>query len=343
MSATLIAFPLLAEPWAWALLRVLFGFFMSGVYVTAESWLNNDSSNELRGKVLSAYMLAQMIGMVAAQWLATTADATAATLFILASILVSLSFGPILLAATSTPAAETSKPMSLYQLYSNSPLATVGLFLLGGVFGAQSGMGAVYGTQAGLSTNGIALFVAAMFLGGLVLQYPVGWLSDRMDRRRLILLLTALGSMICGLGFVAGEMLLPLLVAAFPMGGMANPLDSLLIAYINDYLHADDMPAASGGLVFTYGLGAIFGPLVIGAVMEVAGAQAFWLVLAALFGLMTLYGLWRIPQRRAPPVEELAPYVGVMPASTPLAVETAQAWSNELQERSAIDEKATRD
>lgn len=80
--------------------------------------------------------------------------------------------------------------------------------------------------RAGLSTNGIALFVAAMFLGGLVLQYPVGWLSDRMDWRRLILLLTALGSMICGLGFVAGEMLLPLLVAAFPMGGMANPLVS---------------------------------------------------------------------------------------------------------------------
>lgn len=115
-----------------------------------------------------------------------------------------------------------------------------------------------------------------------------------------------------------------------------------MIAYINDYLHADDMPAASGGLVFTCRLGAIFGPLVIGAVMGGRGTS----LLAGAGGIvrpLTLYGLWHIPQRQAPPVEELAPYVSVMPASTPLAVETAQAWSNELQERSAIDEKATRD
>ncbi|PSM16363.1 MFS transporter [Nitratireductor sp. StC3] len=337
MSATLIAFPLVAEPWAWVLLRVLFGFFMSGVYVTAESWLNNDSPNDLRGKILSAYMLAQMAGMVAAQWLLTTADTAGATLFILASILVSLSFGPILLAATATPAAETSKPMSLRQLYENSPLGTIGLFLLGGVFAAQAGMGAVYGTQAGLSETGIALFVAAMFLGGLVLQFPVGWASDRMDRRLLILLLAALGVAACGLGFFAGATLVPLLVAAFAMGGVASPLYSLLIAYTNDYLDADDMPAASGGLVFIYGLGAIFGPLVIGGAMDRAGAQSFWLVLALLFAMVASYALWRMAQRPTPPVEEMAPYVGVMPASTPLAVETAQAWSNELQERDEAD------
>ncbi|RBI85466.1 MFS transporter [Rhodosalinus halophilus] len=333
MSAALIAFPLIADPWAWTLLRIALGFSMSGVYVTAESWLNNAATNEMRGKLLSAYMLAQMAGMIAAQWLVTVADAAGPALFIGASILVSLSFAPILLSAVPLPAAELTKPMSLRRLYEGSPLGTVGVFLLGGVFAAQFGMASVYGAQARLSVDEIALFVAMIFVGSAVFQFPVGWLSDRMDRRVLILGLAAIGAAAGALGYLSDAALAPLLVAAFVMGGMANPLYSLFIAYTNDFLETEDMPAASGGLVFTYGLGAIAGPLVTGAAMEAGGAESFWLVLLALFAAIAAYAAWRMTRRPAVPVDETGAYVGVMPTSSPVALEAAQEWSQELAEQ----------
>src|SRR6056297_2032484 len=205
MSGGLIAFTLLAEPWAWTLLRVLIGFCMSGIYVAAESWLNNACTNQTRGKVLSAYMLAQTLGIIGAQALLTLGDAAAATLFIGASILVSISFAPILLSVTPVPAVEVARPMSLRKLFFNSPLGTIGIFLLGSAYATQSGMGAVFGTQIGLSAAQIALFVAMLFAGALVLQYPMGWLSDRMDRRKLIFGAAVLGAAFCALGWLSSD------------------------------------------------------------------------------------------------------------------------------------------
>jgi len=202
MSAALIAFPLLADPWFWTILRILIGFCMSGIYVAAESWLNNAASNENRGKVLSAYMIAQTMGIIGAQGLLALGDAAGPALFIGASILVSVSFGPILLSATPVPAADVSRPMSLRALLEASPLGTVGIFLLGAGYAAQTGMAAVFGNEIGLSANQIALLVATLFGGAMILQYPIGWLSDRMDRRKLIAIVSALGVGACALGFV---------------------------------------------------------------------------------------------------------------------------------------------
>ena len=186
MSAGLIAFTLAPDPWVWTVLRVLIGFCMSGIYVAAESWLNNAATNETRGKVLSTYMIAQTLGIIGAQGLLTLGDAGTAALFIGASILVSISFAPILLSVTPVPAVEVARPMSLRKLFASSPLGTVGIFLLGSVYATQSGMGALFGTQIGLTVSQIALFVAMLFAGALVMQYPIGWFSDRVDRRKLI-------------------------------------------------------------------------------------------------------------------------------------------------------------
>jgi MFS family permease len=134
MSAGLIALPLLTEPWAWTALRIIVGFCMSGIYVAAESWLNASATNETRGKVLSAYMIAQTLGIIGAQGLLTLGDAATSTLFIGASILVSISFAPILLSATPVPAVEVAQPMPLRRLFVGSPLGTVGIFLLGSVY-----------------------------------------------------------------------------------------------------------------------------------------------------------------------------------------------------------------
>ena len=332
MSAGLLAFPLLADPWAWTVLRLLVGFCMSGIYVAAESWLNNASTNETRGKVLSAYMIAQTLGIIGAQGLLTLGDAGTSVLFIGASILVSLSFGPILLSAISAPVAEVARPMALRDLFTGSPLGTVGIFLLGSVYATQSGMGAVFGTQIGLTTSQIALFIAMLFAGALLLQYPIGWLSDRMDRRKLIFGAASLGAVSCAIGWITGGGLWPLMASAFFAGGVTTPLYALFLAYTNDSLSAEDMPGASGGLVFTFGLGAIIGPLVTGWAMQGLGPFAFWLVLGATFVAIALYALYRMTQRAVVPVEETESYLNVLPTASTVAVEAAGEWAAENAE-----------
>ena len=332
ISAGLIAFPILTDPWSWTAIRVVLGFCLSGVYVTAESWLNNTATNQTRGKVLSVYMVAQMAGMVVAQGMMNLGDAGGFFLFVIPSILVSLSFAPILLSVSPTPAFESTKPMSLLQLYRNSPLASIGTLLLGGAFAAQFGMASVYGAAAGLSVAQITAFVAAIFIGSMVCQFPVGWLSDRMDRRVLILALAAIGTAATGASFVLGTAFEVILVLAFIVGGVANPLYALFIAYTNDFLEAEDMAAASGGLVFAYGVGAIVGPMATGQMMEMVGPDGFWLFLVAVFGAITVYAGWRMTRRPGVPVDETGAYVGVYPAASQVAVAAAQEWAAEQEE-----------
>jgi len=328
ISAILILYPAFAHPVTWTIGRVLIGFCFSGVYVTAESWLNNAANNENRGKALSLYMIVQMIGIVAAQGLLLVGDPSGFILFIIPSVLVSISFAPILLSVSPTPAFERTAPMSLRQLFGVSPLSCVGVFLLGGAFSAQFGMAAVYGAEAGLSLTQISLFIATFYVGATLAQYPLGWMSDRMDRRRLIMIVSAIG----GVGAVIGvgvNTQVGLLVAAFLVGGMSNPLYSLLISYANDFLELEDMAAASGGLIFLNGLGAISGPLVTGWMMTVMGPPGFWVFIAILLFAMALYALYRMTQRAAPSVEDSGSYAPVMMSATSVALEAAQEWAAE--------------
>lgn len=330
VSAVLILYPTMTDPWAWTALRVVFGLSFSGVYVTAESWLNNAASNENRGKSLSLYVMAQMLGIVLGQALLNVADPAGFVLFVIPSVLVSLSFAPILLTATKTPAFETTKPMSLRQLYIVSPLGVVGIFLLGAVFAAQFGMASIYGTEAGFSVAEISIFVSAIFLGGMFLQFPFGWLSDRMDRRVLIFA-AAIGGGVAGIiGILFGGVFEVALVVAFFMGGMSNPLYALLIAYTNDYLATDDMAAASGGLIFVSGLGAILGPMLTGWVMTLVGPVGFWIYLSVVMLALAAYAAYRMTQRASAYREEddydAVTYAHISPTGTQIAGEAAQEY-----------------
>lgn len=324
ISAVLILYPTIAEPWAWSVGRVLIGFCFSGVYVTAESWLNNSATNETRGKALSLYMIVQMIGIVSAQGLMVLADPSGYVLFVIPSVLVSLAFAPILLSVSPTPAFGSTKPLSLRQIMKISPLGCVGMLLTGGVFAAQFGMAAVYGAEAGLSVGQISAFVASFYVAAVLVQYPLGWLSDRMDRRKLIAgvsLVTGLGATI---GMLFGDNYWMLLVAAFLVGGSSNPLYSLLIAYTNDFLEHDAMAAAAGGMVFINGLGAIAGPLMVGWMMGQMGPSGYFLYIAVLMFAMVVYALYRMTQRAAPAVRDTDRYMPVAPSASPMAVEFAQ-------------------
>jgi len=332
ISAILILFPVLTDPIAWAILRIFIGFCFSAVYVTAESWLNNASTNENRGKSLSLYMIVQMVGIVAAQGLLAFGDPSGFVLFVIPSVLVSISFAPILLSVNPTPAFDTTKPMSLRELYTVSPLGCVGMFLLGGVFSAQFGMTAVYGSQAGMSVKQISVLIAAIYIGALCVQYPVGWISDRMDRRVLIWIVSLIGGVAGIFGVLFDETYWVALAVAFIIGGMTNPLYSLLIAYTNDFLEKDDMAAASGGLIFINGLGAISGPIITGWIMSVFGPPGYWMLITVLMFLLAGYAAYRMTQRKSVPVGDASVYVGVSPSSSVYTVEAAQEWAHEAAE-----------
>ncbi|WP_037309823.1 MFS transporter [Ruegeria halocynthiae] len=334
ISAVMIMYPMLTEPVAWILGRVVIGFCFSGVYVTAESWLNNAASNENRGQALSLYMIFQMTGIISAQALMLLGDPTGYETFVIASILVSVSFAPILLSISPTPAFETTKPMTLRDLMDKSPLGCVGMFLLGGVFSAQFGMASVYGARAGLSLVEISTFVAAFYVGAVVLQYPLGWFSDRMDRRFLVMLVAMMGSCGAFAGLVFGVTFPILLLSAFAIGGMSNPLYSLLIAHTNDYLEHEDMAAASGGLLFMNGMGAIAGPLITGWLMgdAVFGPSGFFLFIAILLAIMACYALFRMTQRAAIPIDETGSMSPLYPTASPVALEVAQEVAIEAAE-----------
>lgn len=340
-SAVLILYPTVTDPWVWTVLRIIVGFCFSGIYVTAESWLNNSSDNAHRGQALSLYMVAQMAGIVIGQGLLNVGDPGGYLLFVIPSVLVSISFAPILLSITPTPPFDTAKPMSLRELYEVSPTGVIGMALMGGVFAAQFGMAAVYATDIGMSVAQISIFISAIFIGALLFQFPVGWFSDRMDRRRLIMILALIGTFGGAIGMVFGSYE-AILVAAFLVGGVSNPLYSLLVAYTNDYLEPDDMAAASGGLIFINGLGAIAGPLITGWAMTVLGPRGFWIYLSGLLILLALYTAYRMTQRVTPYVDEddyeTVPYANVMPSASPVAMEVAQEVyienASELEENS---------
>lgn len=317
ISAVLVLYPMLVEWQIWALMRVIIGFGFAGVYITAESWLNNTATNETRGQALSLYMIVQMLGIVASQALLAAGDPFGYDMFLIPSVLVSLAFLPILLAATPAPTFESTARLGFRELFRISPLGCVGMLLSGGIFSAMFGMAAVWGTLSLLSVKQIALFTSALYVGGLLLQYPVGWFSDRIDRRTIMLWLSVAAALVLAVATIFALPFWAHLIVAMLLGGITYPMYSLLIAYTNDFLSREQMAAASAGLIFLNGFGAIFGPLITGWLMGVAGTRGFFLFMFVLYAAMAGYTLWRMSRRAAPSVT--GGFRGVTPTASTLA------------------------
>ena len=318
ISAILVIYPVYPDWVVWTALRVLAGFCFSGIYITAESWINNTASNETRGQALSAYMIVQMLGIIASQVLLNLPDTSGFALFIIPSVLVSLAFMPILLAPTPAPAFDSPRRLPFRDLFRISPLGCAGMLLTGGVFSAMFGMASVWGAQEGLGVRDISIFVGALYVGGLVLQYPIGFLSDRMDRRMLIMALSCVAALVMLAATFLALSFQALIVVALILGGITNPVYALLIAYTNDFLPRDQMAAASAGLIFLNGFGAIFGPTATGWMMETIGPRGFFLFIGILYIALAGYAVYRMTRRAAPQVT--GAFRTVNPSASPLAV-----------------------
>ncbi|MEL6533292.1 MAG: MFS transporter [Pseudomonadota bacterium] len=174
------------------------------------------------------------------------------------------------------------------------------------------------------------------------MQYPIGWLSDRMDRRLLIMAVAALAGLAGMAGFWGAGVFTVILAAGFVYGGMANPLYALLLAHTNDFLETEQMPAAGGRLVFITGVGAIFGPLLVGQVMNGVGAAGFFLFLTIAAALLAAYALYRTGVRPAADASETESYAAILPQSGQVFMEAAQDYYAEAVEE-ATDGDAPQD
>ncbi len=309
------------DPWLWGGMRFLTGFCYAGLYIVAESWLNDRSTNETRGSMLSVYMVVVLGGIAGGQFLLNLSDPNSFVLFVLASVLVSLALVPISITAGSAPDFSAPTPVGIRALYRASPLGVIGSLGTGVANGAVFSMGAVYAGLAGLGVSEIALFMSMLILGGMAFQWPVGRLSDKLDRRQVLAGVTFGAAVV---GFVApvfsGGNVVGLYVIAFLLGGMTFPMYSLCLAHTNDFLTPKQMVAASGSLMLVNGAGAIFGPVVAAQVMGRIGSDGFFIFLGVVHALIGLFALYRMARRASVPLKEQGPSV---PVATSMNAATA--------------------
>lgn len=341
--ATLI-YPILPDPISWFLMRVLTGIAYSGLYIVAESWLNDVTTNDNRGSILSIYLAIALGGMGLGPLMLNMADPSDFTLFIIMSALVSIALIPILLTIRPAPRFDAPRSLSIKELFEVSPLGVVSCILSGMCNGAFLGIAAVYGQAIGLSVGEISLFMTAAVLGGGVIQWPIGWISDRFDRRIILMLTTFTAAGTALLALAAAEMsVMILLGAVFIYGGFHFPMYSLSIAHTNDHLEQDQMVAASSAIVFLSGVSASFGPIIVAATMDYIGDYTYFVVLAILHATVGVFALYRMSQRASVSLEEQAPAQFVTRTSAVVVAEVmdiAQEQWEEAQEEEEEEEEA---
>ncbi len=296
ISSVMLLHSLVLSPPAWFILRLAAGFCMSGIYITADSWLNNQVTNHNRGRVLGIYMMMGMGGMAVGQLLIGASDPGGFALFILVSMMLSLSLVPLSLTRIDPPEVPERKKANIRGVYRTAPLAIVGAAAAGLTQGAILTMGPVYGAQVGLPSTQVGWVMSALLFGSAAM-IPLGRLSDRIPRRRVILAVTA-GAFVVSVLMSIG----PVDPAAFAgvmlaYGALTFPVYALSMSHMNDLLERSQLVPGMATLVTFMGLGAIAGPVLSSALMSLVGPDGLWMALATFHGAFAVYIVYRFVER----------------------------------------------
>ncbi|RLA12524.1 MAG: MFS transporter [Gammaproteobacteria bacterium] len=295
------------DPWSWGAMRLLSGFCFSGLYIVAESWLNGSTDNKSRGSLLSIYFVIQTGGVTIGQLLLNLSSPEGILLFILVSILISLSLVPILISASASPPYELPERITFPELFRLSPMGLTGSFLNGISQTILYVVLALYGSAIGLASGSIGSLIGFMTLGGMIFQFPIGKLSDLIDRR--LVLVGAPGFAIPVCFFLAmlenpADNLVLLYVMIALLGGLTLPLYSICMAHMNDYLKPGQVVAASGTLVLILACGMILGPTLGAFTIQYFGPNGIFYLLSIISALTVMTAFFRLwggqPQAQNP-------------------------------------------
>ena len=305
----------------WFLMRFISGMCFVGMYTVAESWINDLSENNNRGKALSIYMMVSMAGSAVGQLFLNIANPETASLFMLVSILISISLVPILIVVSKQPDFSVTEFLNIKQLYEASPLGVIAAMMTGLAHGTLWGIGTIYGLKSGLSIEQVSIFMFTFIIGGALNQYLIGYLSDTYDRRTIIVIVAFLAGIFSILALIFGNTFSVLVAITFIFGGLTVPLYALSIAHTNDFLSKREMVAASSGLQLAGGIGLTLGPVIGGIAIDVIGASGFWIYLFLIHTSLGLFGVYRMTIRTAVPLEEQGTTVLVSSRASPVSME----------------------
>lgn len=309
---------LLMTPIAWIPLRALAGFCFAGAMQIMESWLNERSDPSSRGRIFGLYAMVNLSATTAGQMVLPLGDTSTATFFVWGAIFYALALIPTALYATQQPQPLTEVSLDIGRLWQNSPIAVVGIVLVGVANSAFGTLAAVYGNNIGMSVTAIAVFLSATLIAGAAAQVPVGHASDKTDRRYVLVAVTAL-AVVTSIYFIlaAPRDTVPILIGATFFGAFIHTMYPLLVSHANDHAPEGDFLRTSGGLLLLFGIGSIGGPLFAGAAMSVLGPEGLFISIAAAHLALIGFAIWRITKRA--PAKNRGAYVRVPTArfSTP--------------------------
>ena len=334
MSAIASAAPLIhglvVEPIIWGVLRFLTGFCLASLYIVIESWLNERSTNANRGVIFSTYSMITLTMMAAGQMMNLLYNPVGLQLFVISSILFSIGAVPIALSVSPSPDQPASTKTDIRELFHTSPSGTVGCFAVGLANGAFWGLAPLYAAATGNDISMAAWFMAAAIIGGAILQWPLGLLSDAVSRRKVLVAVCFLGAAAgLALAFLAPRFgVVSIILLGGVWGAFAFPLYSIVVAYVNDYADHGDYVKVSAGLLLVYGIGAIIGPFVASALITLRGADGLFLFTAAVHVLLIGFVMYRFAREGTQADEPIAFGDALSAAQT-----ASQVYEEELQEQ----------
>lgn len=298
LTVSILSCALIVDWRAWFLFRGIAGFAIAGAYLVIESWLNERVNNANRGTLYSVYMVTCLVGSIGGQYLVPLGDPNGFELFILCGLIFSLALFPTTLSTAKSPAPIAKARFDLMRLYRRSPVAFVGSLLAGALSGTWGSLGGVYSQNIGMTTAQGATLLSAFLAGGAIAQVPLGRISDRIDRRYVMVFSGVFGVVSCAImAAFQGSGVVPVYIAGFFVGCVLYPVYALNAAHANDLAEPDEYVTISSAVMILYGLGTVSGPLLGGLIMQWLGPLGLILFLGVIFAAYAGYSGWRITRR----------------------------------------------
>ncbi len=313
--------PIFVSEIAWGVLRVLTGYCTAALYTIAESWINAKVPNEVRGRILSLYMAVSFLALSAGQLMLNLGAPETYLLFSVVAMLFAVGLVPVALTRMEAPVPDPGGRLGILALARISPLGVALCFSAGAINAAFFNMGPVFAQRSGFDTGQVSTFMATAIFAGLLLQWPVGWLSDRFDRRRVVMWVlagAALASAAIAAAAVsnAGGLPFPVLLSLVALyGGLAFTLYGQGLTHANDFADTSQLVSVSAGLLFAYGVGAVIGPVAASAIMGPAGPFGLFVFTGAVTAVLASFVVYRMARREPLPAEDQTPF-SPMPATT---------------------------